>query len=233
MFVDGFRLAMVGMNNAAPASTSALHNLNRLDQTSRKMATGGEGIWTWLSRYWGPIPVTTGKIQDEWAPVIEYRLPGARYNGDLDLAAILDWLLSVRPRLPESVELLSVDEENRKQFDDAYMATDLAYQRWLAILKNRPGEHLLPLAYQANPKDRWIGFALADGVLADREAAKKRGLDDRQLYEMVLKIRPDHTEALRGLWHLSQVEGDGAMATSYRARLQALSPLDNELRLRH
>ena len=67
-------------------------------------------------------------------------------------------------------------------------------------------------------------------MTTDRAAAKARGLDERQLFESVLRIRPDHTEALRGLWHLAQVAGDESMIKHYRDRLASLSPLDAELR---
>lgn len=233
MFVDAFRLAMVGLNHSVISSRAVLENLERLDTTEQHQATGGEGPWTWLSRYWGPIPANTGKIQDEWAPLIEYRLPGARYNGDLDLKIILEWLLSVRPHIGDAAQSLAIAEQDSTTFEGAYAATDLAYQRWLAIFGQQPekGQQLLPLAYQANPADRWIGFALADGVLADREAARQRGVSDRRLLESALKIRPDHVEAIRELWHLSQAAGDTVQADTYRARLAVLSPLDSEIRI--
>lgn len=235
MFVDGFRLLMVGTRQQPVDGEAIIKKLHALDGGMREAQTGGEGVWTWLSRYWGPISPSEGKIQDEWAPLIEYRLPGARYNGKLDLSAILEWLLTVRPRLQESVQQLALAERHRQSFENAYAATDLAYQRWQAIMSRQAGagQHLLPLAYQANPRDRWIGFALADSVLAERETARRRGVDDRRLYESVLKIRPDHTEALRALWHLSQAAGETDLAGRYRDRLQALSPLDRELQVQH
>jgi hypothetical protein len=232
LFVDGFRLALVGGRDAGVSSAALLDNLVRLDTQAQEQATGGEGPWTWLSRYWGAIPDTPGALQDEWAPVIEYRLPSARYNGDLDLAAILDWLRTLRPRPAQAAAELAIEPYDRQLFEDAYAATDLSYQRWLALLRGQPGadQQYLPLAYQANPRDRWVGFALADGVLAQRAAASRRGLDEQALFESVLKIRPDHPEALRGLWHLARERGDAQAAADYRERLRALSPLDAELK---
>jgi spermidine synthase len=232
LFVDGFRLALVGGRDAGVSSAALLDNLLRLDTQAQEQATGGEGPWTWLSRYWGAIPDTPGALQDEWAPVIEYRLPSARYNGDLDLAAILDWLRTLRPRPAQAAAELAIEPYDRQLFEDAYAATDLSYQRWLALLRGQPGadQQYLPLAYQANPRDRWVGFALADGVLAQRAAASRRGLDEQALFESVLKIRPDHPEALRGLWHLARERGDAQAAADYRERLRALSPLDAELK---
>lgn len=234
MFVDGFRLAMVGPNQISSgiSSEAMLANLLRLDSAAQQQATGGEGPWTWLSRYFGPIPVSSGNIQDEWMPLIEYRLPGARYNGDLDLKAILEWLVSIRSSVRDAGQLLAIAEWDKFAFEDAYTATNMAYQRWLAIFTGQPeiGQRLLPEAYQFNPDDRWIGFALADGVLADRQAARQRGVSEQLLLESVLKIRPDHTEALRGLWHLSKAAGELSQAESYRNRLRALSPFDRESR---
>ncbi|MCK4587060.1 MAG: fused MFS/spermidine synthase, partial [Gammaproteobacteria bacterium] len=237
MFVDAFRLAMVGKKqvgnvNGSISSEHIIHNLNRMSVADAGSATGGEGPWTWLGRYWGVIPDFSSRIQDEWAPVIEYQLPGARYDGGLDISRILSWLLSIRPKMELASKDLQVTKKDYPKFEGAYAGTELAHRSWLALLQGRTveGQRLLPLAYQANSKDRWIGFALADGVLADRAAAKARGLDERQLLESVLRIRPDHTEALRGLWHLAEAAGETSQATLYRGRLEALSPLDSEIR---
>jgi spermidine synthase len=232
IFVDAFRLAMVGNVNGSISSEHVIHNLNRMSVADAGSATGGEGPWTWLGRYWGVIPDFSSRIQDEWAPVIEYQLPGARYDGGLDISRILSWLLTIRPKMELASKDLQVTKKDYPKFEGAYAGTELAHRSWLALLQGRTveGQRLLPLAYQANSEDRWIGFALADGVLADRASAKARGLDERQLLESVLRIRPDHTEALRGLWHLAEAAGETSQATLYRGRLEALSPLDSEIR---
>lgn len=232
IFVDAFRLAMVGKKEGMVRSEHVFLNLQRMPASESDNATGGEGPWTWLGRYWGNIPDFNVPLQDEWAPVIEYQLPGARYAGELDLSKILYWLLSLRPPLEQAANALGVTEKDFKEFEGAYAATELAHRSWIAMLQGRvnEGQRLLPLAYQANNKDRWIGFALADGVLADRAAARARGLGERELYESVLRIRPDHTEALRGLWHLAEQAGNVTLARQYRDRLSSLSPLDAELR---
>jgi len=232
MFVDAFRLAMVGNVNGSISSEHVIHNLSRMSVDDASSATGGEGPWTWLGRYWGVIPDFSSRIQDEWAPVIEYQLPGARYDGGLDISRILSWLLSIRPKMELASKNLQVTKKDYPKFEGAYAGTELAFRSWLALLQERTleAQRLLPLAYQANAKDRWIGFALADGVLADRAAAKARGLSERQLLESVLRIRSDHTEALRGLWHLAEAAGETSQATLYRGRLEALSPLDSEIR---
>jgi spermidine synthase len=235
MFVDAFRLAMVGTRSANISSGHVAQNIQRLSAPAAQALTGGEGRWTWLGRYWGHIPSLDVPLQDEWAPVIEYQLPGARYDGGLDISQVLSWLLSQRPPLAQAEKDLALADDDIPRFEPAYAATELAHRSWLALLQQRQaeGQRLLPLAYQANPRDRWIGFALADAVLEDRAAARARGVDEHQLLTKVLRIRPDHTEALRGLWHLAQAAGDQALAASYRQRLAALSPLDAELRVSH
>ncbi len=231
IFVDAFRLAMVGIQDGNISSEHMLENLQRLSRNQADAVTGGEGAWTWLGRYWGRIPTFAVPHQDEWAPVIEYQLPGARYNGGLDISKVLAWLLSVRPDVKKAASDLAVSKNNFSLFERAFIATDLTHRTWLALLReqNSEGRRLLPLAYQANPKNRWVGFALADAVLQDRAAAEARGLSERQLLESVLRIRPDHVEALRRLWHLEQAAGNTQKAASYRQRFAALSPLDADL----
>jgi len=233
IFVDAFRLAMVGVKEGSVGSAPMFNNLQRLSSQQIEAVTGGEGPWTWLGRYWGGIPELDVPIQDEWAPVIEYQLPSARYDGGLDLSQVLAWLLSVRPRLDLAAQQLDMPDYDFPQFELAYAATELAHRSWLALLLGRGGEgyRLLPLAYQANPRDRWVGFALADAVLEDRAAAQARGLSEQQLLESVLRIRPDHVEALKRLWQLSAAAGDKEMARDYRQRFAILSPLDADLKI--
>ncbi|HHI92572.1 MAG TPA: spermine synthase [Gammaproteobacteria bacterium] len=229
IFVDAFRLAMVGVRDGSIGSVQLLGNVQRLTDGQAELATGGEGAWTWLGRYWGGIPEFDVPRQDEWAPVIEYQLPEARYDGQLDISKILSWLLSIRSPLGAAASYLGVSENNFPQFERAYIATELGHRSWLALLygKAAEGQRLLPLAYQANPKDRWVGFALADAVLQDRAAAEARGLNERQLLESVLRIRPDHAEALRRLWELAELAGNREQAAVYRQRFAALNPLDS------
>jgi spermidine synthase len=231
MFVDAFRLAMVGPKGGELRAETMLASLDGVAAPNRDDATGGEGVWTWLGRYWGRIPESRGPVQDEWAPVIEYRLPRARYNGDLDISRLLAWLLSQRPHVRLAAHDLQVAADDYEHFERAYVATELAQRSWVAMLRDQAaeGQRLLPLAYEANPKDRWIGFAIADDVLADRAVAEAKGLSEKAVLEKVLSIRPDHTEALRRLWHLAQAAGDGVAAARYRARLTSLSPFDSAL----
>ena len=231
MFIDGFRLALVGGNHWQPSAQAVQGNLGRLERTARNEATGGEGAWSWLGRYWGPIRSSAGAIQGEWAPVIEYDLPRARYGGGLDLAELVGWLLRQRPGLSEAAQALHVTNDQYDAFERAYAGTELSLRAWVAELKGDvgQGQRLLRLAYQANPRDRWISGALADRMYAGLDAMVKQGGGRRKALEAILFVRPDHVDALRELWRLELVEGHKKRAREYRRQLQRYSPLDAAL----
>jgi len=232
MFVDGFRLALVGGNGWQANIESSLNNLSQLDSIAQDKVTGTEGLWSWLGRYWGPVQASQGPVQSEWAPVIEYYLPRARYRGEMDLVVLVDWLLQKRPHFSQAQQALGVSKAQSESFERAYVSTELALRAWVAELKGdvRQGQKLLQLAYQANPKDRWVSGALADRMFAGLQAMTEQGADPRNALEAILYIRPDHVEALRSLWRLEQAEGNEARADEFRRMLQDLSPLDAELR---
>lgn len=228
LFVDGFRLAMVGPRERLAEAGQLVARAHALPSA----ATGGEGVWTWLGRYWGPLAATPGAVQDEWAPRVEFSLPKARYRGALDVVTSLNWLLAQRPPLPAAAAQLGVPAPAMENFERAFVATELYQRAWAAEL-GRGGEEaqrLLQLAFQANPQDRWIGVNLADRLMQMRVAMQGQGLSERQALEMVLRVRPDHVEALRALWRLEQGAGREAQARQYRDRLAAVNPLDRALR---
>jgi len=232
MFVDGFRLALVGGAGWQTNIEASLNNLSRLDAAAQDAATGTEGLWSWLGRYWGTVPATEGAVQGEWAPVIEYHLPQARYRGEMDLVILVEWLLQQRPHFSQAQQSLAVSKAQSESFERAYVATELALRSWVAELKGdvRQAQKLLQLAYQANPKDRWVSGAMADRMFAGLQAMVEQGADPRNALEAILYIRSDHVEALRALWQLEQAEGNQPRADEYRRKLQILSPLDASLR---
>lgn len=232
MFVDGFRLALVGGVGWRVNVEASLNNLARLNAGAQDAATGTEGLWSWLGRYWGPVPGSEGAVQGEWAPVIEYHLPRARYRGEMDLVVLVEWLLQQRPHFSQSRQALAVSKAQSESFERGYAATELALRAWVAELKGdvRQGQKLLQHAYQANPKDRWVSGALADRMFAGLQSMVEQGADPRNTLEAILHIRPDHVEVLRALWQLEQVEGNQVRADEYRQMLQQLSPLDADLR---
>ncbi|MFZ5592692.1 MAG: fused MFS/spermidine synthase [Pseudomonadota bacterium] len=232
VFMDGFRLALAGPKSGLQGVSATMANLSRLTPAGQVAATGGEGGWTWLGRYWGPIPPSKGVVQDEWAPQIEYRLPLARYRDQLSLGMLLERLLRQRPPLAQAAADLHVPPQAMSEFERAYVASFLAVRSWIAALRgDRDGEaqRLMRLAYEANPHDRWIGFDLADQMMATLPQAVKRGMDKRQALQAVLRIRPDHAEALRALSRVEKMAGNEALAAVYLARLKTVSPLGRDL----
>jgi spermidine synthase len=232
LFMDGLHLALVGPKGTFAGAPGMLRNLQRLSASQQNAATGREGGWTWLGRYWGPIPASTGAVQDEWSPVIEFRLPRARYAGAVDVTALLEKLLQDRPDVEVAGRLLHVSAADREAFERAYVATELAGHSWLASLRGSDAEanRLIRLAYRANPNDRWIGYALADKMIQSLAQARLQGLNERQALEQILRISPEHVEALRALWHLELAAGNAQQAEQYRVRLAQANPLDRSLR---
>ena len=231
MFLDGMHLALVGPKNSFGGAAGLIGSLQRMDPAQRDAATAGEGDWTWLGRYWGPIPESAGPVQDEWRPVIEFRLPRARYAGAMDVAATLAALLRARPDMAAASAQLGVPPADRPAFEGAYGATELMARSWIDALSGGgvQAPRLMRLAYEANPRDRWVTYALADSMLNSISQARQIGMTEQQALERILILNPQHVETLRALWHL-QVEAHDAQAQATRARLLAVSPLDREAR---
>lgn len=232
LFVDGMHLAMLGPRHKFGGAQAMWHNLDRLSAAQQDEATAGEGGWTWLGRYWGPLLDSPGPVQDEWAPVIEFRLPRARYAGNLDASSILRVLLQSRPDMTEAASLLGIQTKDKEAFERAYGATELMMRSWLASAQGATQEagHLMYSAYQANAKDRWIAYALADSMLLFMAQARAHGLSEQEGLQRILRISPRHVEAVRALWRLQRQAGD-AQAESTHARLLELSPFDREARM--
>ncbi len=230
LFMDGMHLALVGPRHAFSASTVMQQNLRRLTEPNQSLATGSEGVWTWLGRYWGPIPDSPGPVQDEWLPYIEYNLPRARLDGSVNLANLLAWMLHLHPDARAAMNIMAISEQDKREFGRAYVATELTVRSWIAALggDEAGSVKLIWLAYQANPHDRWIANALADSMMQSRSEAGGQGLTDREALQRILKVNPEHTGALRALWHLERFVGNRQEAERYRKLLLVISPLDRE-----
>jgi len=232
LFLDAFRLALVGSNRSLSGLPGVQKNLDGLTPDGLRLLLGGENQFAWLGRYWGKINIDdSGPVQDEWAPHIEFRLPSARYNGELDLSKLLSYLLQQRPHVSVAASELNIDSTHYAAFERAYIATELAHRSWLAMLRNNAseGQRLLRLAYQANPADHWISYAVADATLANFEVAKPAGISEKTILESVLRIRPDHAEALKRMWQLEEEGGNFEAAMQYKKQFAELSPLDKAL----
>ena len=233
MFMDGMHLALVGPVGKMPTAGAMQANLLRLSKQDQGRATGDEGMWTWLGRYWGPISATGGPVQDEWVPYVEYNLPRARYDGSVNLATLMSWLMRRHPDADAAMKILGIGADDRSSFGRAYAATELAVRAWVLSIQGDTAKAggLIWLAYQANPQDHWIANALADNMLESLQQAKEHGLTEREALQRILKVDPRFASALRALWHLEHDDGNVQEAERYRLRLLAVSPLDSEANL--
>ncbi len=229
LFMDGMHLALVGPRKKLSASTM-LMNLQRLSVQEQSQVTGGEGAWTWLGRYWGPISASGGPVQDEWVPYIEFRLPRARYDGSVNLANLMMWLLQQHPDPDTAMKILGVGAGDKSRFGRAYVATELAVRAWAASVQGdaEKAGGLIWLAYRANPQDHWIANALADNMQQSLPQASQHGLSEREALQRILEVNPEFVPALRAIWHLERSAGNVQEAEQYRLRLLAASPLDSE-----
>ncbi|WP_018294105.1 fused MFS/spermidine synthase [Mariprofundus ferrooxydans] len=234
LFVDGYRIALVG-HKGDPAHVHALlHRYGQMSDTAKVQTTGGEGIWTWLGRYWGEIPDFSTPLQDEWAPVIEYSLPKVRFGDGVDMESMWRWLLSWRSRDDIAAQSLGVAASDMQTFRRARVATALNVRLWQAELDGdeRRVVEMARLAYRANPKDRWPAFALADRMYDSLAHLPAGGLSRREALMRILTLRPDHESALRAMMQLEQQQGHVAAAALWQQRLHTLSPLAKNIRER-
>ena len=228
MFFDGMHLALVGSPAPQAWGANVLAQMAGLDPAAARARTGGEGPWTWLGRYCGSVDGGRGPLQSELRPVIEYRLPRLRYLDQQPLSGLLAELLRQRPAPAIAADLLGLPPAARGEFSDAYLAAGLAMQSWLASLEGRGAQagERMRLAYEANARDRWIAGALADELFEQLAGAGPPA--DRAALERILRIYPDHVEALRALWHLDMASGSAAAQQEWE-RLRELVPLDHEI----
>jgi len=230
MFMDGMHLALIGPKQNFLGASAALKNLERLSTKQQDLATGKEGVWTWLGRYWGPVPASAGAVQDEWVPYIEFNLPDARYKGQMDMAKILISMLKLHASAADAMKMLNISGNHKTEFGRAYVASELMVRSWIASIQEdaETAGRITWLAYQANPHDRWIASALADNMLQSIAQASQHGLNEREAWQRILNTYPNHVGALRALWHLEQSAGNSQEAERYRMQLSTISPLDEE-----
>ncbi|MDX8390947.1 MAG: spermine synthase, partial [Mariprofundaceae bacterium] len=235
VFVDGYRLALVGLQSDLN-SDALLRRWQGMSQVVRQQAAGGEGLWTWLGRYWGRIPQFEHAIaiQNEWSPVIEYALPRLRYADGINGLEMWRWMLSWRQSADQAAAELSIHAANFGFFKRAWASSGLDVRLWMAELANneRQAVKWAQLSYKANPHDRWPAFALADRMMQSLEQAVPQGMDRRQALMRILQIRPDHEQALRAMLSLEQQAGHTDAAEEWQRKLARVSPLAFEVRKR-
>jgi len=222
LFVDGFRMALVGFNGAQPDA------LTLIKAAPKDALWGGEGAWTWLGRYWGDIhALLRGSngltVQGEWSPVIEYSLPHMRYEQGV-LQDVLHWLLIHRPSFQSAMQTWQVPQKDWELFKRAWAASSFNLRAQWASLQGQDAMRLQMLAYQANPHDRWAAFAVADMMFASLKRGIPKNMSYKQALEKVLSIRPDHVGALKALLVLARKENSQDEVQKYTQQLRMISP---------
>jgi len=235
LFIDGYRAALVGLKQGAIDSELLVQRMRRIPPAAAHEATGGEGVWTWLGRYWGRIPrYADVPLQDEWAPVIEFSLPRVRFAGGVDPVGMWRWMLSWREGAAQAARTLHVRKSDFDPFKRAWVASGLDVHLWLAELAG--DDHLTvkwaQLAHRANANDRWPAFALADRMFASLKGGKMPVPNRRKALLRILALRPDHEGAMRAIMHLESEQGHDDAAQMWRQRLAVLSPLAFDVRQR-
>ncbi len=227
LFLDGFRLALVGGVGEWRPAEALLRHRRDLEPGRFAFLSGGEGAWTWLGRFWGPVAgLPDGPVQDEWLPRIEYALPRARYAGGIDVAANVRWLLARRPPAEAAARWLGLNEEAGR-FRQVYTAAALGLQGFLAALQGDPqSDRWLRLAYEANPEDRWVAGAFAQRLMETLPQARVQGMDEDRALKRILAVRADFLPALRRAYRLARERGEAEKAARLAAQIRALSPYE-------
>jgi len=224
LFVDGYRMGLVGFKSAQHHTASFLRAAAPARDT-----WGGEGAWTWLGRYWGNVSdvlsdAKPGKVQSEWAPVIEYAVPHMRYV-DAVLPSVLYWLMRHRVSFNAGLEAWQVKNDNMEAFKRAWAATSFIQRAQLAALQGKPESgRLQALAYQANKYDRWAGFSLADAMFESLSQGLPAGMSQKKALQHILAIRPDHEGALKAMIALAAEHHDNRAFQQLKDKLHQLSP---------
>ncbi len=232
LFIDGYRAALVGLRGDRSAA-ELIRKLARLPERARRQASGGEGLWTWLGRCWGRIPdLDDVRLQDEWAPVIEFTLPRLRYGDGMDMAALWRWLLSWRADAAKAADIWRISDDQKDAFMRAWASSGLDVRLWMAELQGdeRNAVRWARLSLRANPQDRWPAFALADRMYESLQHGLPPGLDRKAALQKILTLRPDHEMAIRAMLKLARESGDAAAFARWRGRLQEVAPLAIDVR---
>ncbi len=227
IFLDGFRLALVGSLEKPDFYASMRSHFVSYDDPATMEKTGNEGVWTWMSRYIGDIEdVRVAAIQSEWSPKLEFLLPQAKYEGRFNLLETFLYVLSMRQAENLVAGIFSIPNDELVQFGNAYKGTDLWAESMMFSLQGDPNKALQKLreGYAYNNKDRWLGFGLADQMYTSKNQAQEHGFSAKQALEEILRIRSDHYFAIKDLWEIAEAEGDLEQVKYYRSLYKEINP---------
>lgn len=219
LFLDGFRLALVGFATSPVEITTLDKKFIEMDAEQRAKVLGNETMFTWLGRWVGIAKVNSQPIQNEWSPVLEFELPNLRFSKIPPVLSSLSWVMKERPNLESAIQALNVPDYDVALFEQGYNATGALAA---SILYDIRGDTMksyewLKIAYEANPGDRWVSFRYADALFLSDSA----GLQRSEVLAKVLTIRPDHLDALLEIYSVAETESARAELSS---KIRSLEP---------
>ncbi len=226
MFLDGFRLALVGSNAKMSFYASMRAHQIANNDSAIMDKTGGEGIWTWLGRYIGEIEDEGVLVQSEWSPKLEFLIPQSKYDGKFNILTTFLYVLSMRSAEQDIARELAIPGEGLAQFVSAFKATNLWGGGMVDSLRGEfnKGFQKLREGYMLNNQDRWLGFGIADQMYASKSQAQEQGLSPKNALLEILKIRPDHYLAIKDLGKIAETEGNLTQSRYYKSLYESLNP---------
>ncbi len=224
LFLESFRLALVGYHGRTTSFSQLADSFKGAERIEER--SGGEGMWTWLGRFWGAIEPSSGPVQDEWAPVIEYALPRARFNGELELRKVAAYLQALRSNDADLPAALGLRAEHAKAFEGARRASLHAFHAHVAMFSGdgATSSRLLRQAYEANPADRWVAYGLIDRGLQNLPLVQARGMDPGRYLDALGRLHAEHPELIKLQYFNELSIGNESTAEALRQRYLGLAP---------
>ena len=229
-FMDGMHLALVGgAGTPQNMASQYLSHLSLLTDNEKSIVSAGEGWYTWLGRYWGPVPPSFGELQDEWHPVLEFHLPWVKWSDQMSLVNTMNYLLSERPNVMMVQNDLNLPVGMQKEWRHDYQATSLLAQSWMSGMQGNEAktERYQSAAMEENPHDRWAAYALSDRFLAKLTAIVNHGVNPIPLLKHLIQLNPDQPDLWFALWKI-QSQSHDPEAEQSRLKLLKYDPFNSQ-----
>lgn len=230
IFMDGMHLALVGgAGTPQNLASQYLAHLSLLTDDQKSIVSAGEGLYTWLGRYWGPIPLSSGEVQDEWHPLLEFHLPWVKWTNQMSLVTTMDYLVTERPNVMAVQRILNLPTGIQKEWRHDYEATSLLAQAWVSGLQGNEGqtERYQAVAMEENPHDRWAAYALSDRLLAKLTVIVNHGVNPIPLLKHLIYLNPNQPDLWLALWKI-QAKSHDPEAEQSRLQILKYDPFNSE-----
>lgn len=227
-FMDGMHLALVGgAGTPQNMASQYLTHLSLLTDEQRSIVSAGEGPYTWLGRYWGPIPPSSGELQDEWHPLLEFHLPWVKWSNQMSLISTMNYLVAERPNVMAVQLVLNLPVLVQKEWRHDYQATSLLAQSWVSGMQGNEvqTERYQSAAMEENPHDRWAAYALSDRFLSRLTVITNHGVNPIPLLKHLIQLNPNQPDLWLALWKI-QVKSHDPEAEQSRLEILKYDPFN-------